>query len=239
MSEVPIIVIHGLWNRGPEAWVLRRRLRRYCQRPVLQFSYATVSRSFATNVDRLTEFLRGLEPGPVDLVAHSMGGLLVMSACHKLPAARVRRIVLLGSPLRGSLAARRMAKLGVLGRWLAGGSLTALVEGLSDPVAGGLEIGVIAGSKAVGMGRILGPMDGVSDGTVRLAETRLDGVTDELVLPVSHTGMLFSDAVARAAADFLDDGAFVRMGEIEADLAHRRNQDPIGRRARRKRKDSN
>jgi pimeloyl-ACP methyl ester carboxylesterase len=227
MNEVPIIVIHGLWNRGPEAWVLRRRLRRYCQRPVLQFSYETVSRSFATNVDRLVEFLRGLEPGPVDLVAHSMGGLLLMSACNKLPAERFRRIVLLGSPLRGSLAAQRMAKLGVLGRWLAGGSLKTLVKGLPEPAAGGLEIGVIAGSKAVGMGRILGPMDGVSDGTVRLTETRMDDVTDELLLPVSHTGMLFSDAVARAAADFLDNGEFIHPDDAEGEPVPRRNQDQI------------
>lgn len=208
MSDTPITVVHGLWNRGPEAWVLRRRLRRYCQRQVLQFSYETVSRSFAANVDRMVEFIDAKEAGPVDIVAHSMGGLLVLAACDKLPAGRLGRIVLLGSPLRGSLAARRMARFGALGRWLVGGSLTALVEGIPSPAVDSLEIGVIAGSKAMGMGRVLGPMDGVSDGTVCLAETHLDGVTDQLVLPVSHTGMLFSDIVARAAADFINDGRF-------------------------------
>jgi len=31
-----------------------------------------------------------------------------------------------------------------------------------------------------------------------------------IVLPVTHTGMLFSDAVARAVAEFLRDGRFGR-----------------------------
>jgi pimeloyl-ACP methyl ester carboxylesterase len=204
----PIVTVHGLWNRGPEAWVLRRRLRRYCRRPVLQFSYETVTRSFADNVDRLVRFLEELAPEPVDLVAHSLGGLLVLSAAGRLPAGRFGRIVLLGPPLRGSLAARRLATLGPMGRWLAGGSLPMLVEGLPAPSAGPLRIGVIAGSKPVGMGRVLGRMDGLSDGTVRVAETRLEGAEGELILPVSHTGMLFSDPVARAAACFLEEGAF-------------------------------
>lgn len=206
--NAPIVMVHGLWNRGPEAWVLRRRLRRYCRRLVLQFSYETVTHSFASNVDRLVHFLEDLDPGPVDLVAHSLGGLLVLSATDKLPRERFGRIVLLGPPLHGSLAARRLAKLGLLGRWLAGGSLSTLVEGLPAPAAGDLEIGVIAGSRPVGMGRVLGGMDGISDGTVRVSETRLAGAAGELILPVSHTGMLFSDGVARAAAGFLEDGNF-------------------------------
>lgn len=204
----PIAMVHGLWNRGPEAWVLRRRLRRYCRRPVVQFSYETVTRGFASNVDRLVAFLDAQRPGRIDLVAHSLGGLLVLSATGRLPAERFGRIVLLGPPLRGSVAAKRLAGLGLLGSWLAGGSLDALVQGLPEASAGGLEIGVIAGNKPVGMGRVLGSFDGPSDGTVRVAETRLPGAAGELILPVSHTGMLFSDTVARAAAGFLLTGAF-------------------------------
>lgn len=215
--KAPIAMVHGLWNRGPEAWVLRRRLRRYCQRPVVQFSYETVTRNFASNVDRFVTFLAGQAPGPVDLVAHSLGGLLVLSATDKLPAERFGRIVLLGPPLRGSVAAKRLAGLGLLGSWLAGGSLDALVAGLPQPSAGGIEIGVIAGNNPVGMGRVLGGLDGPSDGTVRVEETRLEGASGELVLPVSHTGLLFSDTVARAAAQFLLTGAFADPESAVAD----------------------
>jgi len=174
----------------------------------VQFSYETVTRNFASNVDRLVAFLDAQGPGPVDLVAHSLGGLLVLRATDRLPAERFGRIVLLGPPLRGSVAAKRLAGLGLLGSWLAGGSLDALVAGLPEPSAGGLEIGVIAGNNPVGMGRVLGGLDGPSDGTVRVEETQLEGASGELVLPVSHTGLLFSDRVARAAARFLLTGAF-------------------------------
>ena len=51
-------------------------------------------------------------------------------------------------------------------------------------------------------------MDSPSDGTVRVEETRLPGVSEHIVLPVSHTGMLFSDVVARAAARFLNTARF-------------------------------
>jgi hypothetical protein len=41
-------------------------------------------------------------------------------------------------------------------------------------------------------------------------ETLLDGTLDRVVLRVSHTGMLFSAAVARAAGAFLRSGYFSR-----------------------------
>jgi hypothetical protein len=40
----------------------------------------------------------------------------------------------------------------------------------------------------------------------------LEGARDRVVLPVSHTGMLFSAVVARAAGAFLGTGSFVRGG---------------------------
>jgi len=39
-------------------------------------------------------------------------------------------------------------------------------------------------------------------------ETELPGTADRVVLRVSHTGMLFSAAVTRAAAAFLRSGQF-------------------------------
>ncbi len=85
-----------------------------------------------------------------------------------------------------------------------------LAGGVDLSVPEGLEVGMIAGSGAKGMGRILGAMTGVHDGTVGLDETRFEGLADHIVLPVTHTGMLFSDAVARAVAEFLRDGRFGR-----------------------------
>ena len=47
-----------------------------------------------------------------------------------------------------------------------------------------------------------------NDGAVAVAETVVEGAADRIELPVSHTGMLLSPAVAREAGRFLARGRF-------------------------------
>ena len=60
------------------------------------------------------------------------------------------------------------------------------------------------------LGRLTGRFGEANDGTVAVAETRLDGIKDHIVLPVSHSGMMLSSTVADQAAAFLQRGAFLR-----------------------------
>ena len=60
----------------------------------------------------------------------------------------------------------------------------------------------------VGIGRVLTSLPLPNDGTVCLDETELPGATASLVLDVSHTGMLYSSAVAASVARFLELGRF-------------------------------
>ena len=80
-------------------------------------------------------------------------------------------------------------------------------------IAGGGAVrgGVIAGDRAFGMGRLIGPLPKPNDGTVTVAETRLPGATDHIVLPVTHLSMLWSGAVADEVIAFLRDGRFDRQ----------------------------
>ncbi|MCZ6498198.1 MAG: alpha/beta hydrolase, partial [Gammaproteobacteria bacterium] len=46
------------------------------------------------------------------------------------------------------------------------------------------------------------------DGTVAVEETRLEGATEHIVLPVSHLSMLWSGVVAEQVVNFLSSGRF-------------------------------
>jgi hypothetical protein len=69
-------------------------------------------------------------------------------------------------------------------------------------------LGVIAGDLSLGLGRLFGGLDGPNDGTICVEETELPGSSDRIVLPVSHTGILFSADAARQTAAFLATGRF-------------------------------
>ncbi|HEX5160155.1 MAG TPA: hypothetical protein VFV88_00425, partial [Steroidobacteraceae bacterium] len=70
------------------------------------------------------------------------------------------------------------------------------------------ELGVIAGSRPLGLGRFFARFEEECDGTVGVSETKLPGHTAHVTLPVSHMGMLASSAVAEQVGEFLATGAF-------------------------------
>jgi hypothetical protein len=76
--------------------------------------------------------------------------------------------------------------------------------------AGHRDVGVIAGSMGVGLGRLFANLESDHDGTVLVEETYLPGAKDHIVLSISHTGMLFSTEVAEQTSWFLRRGAFRR-----------------------------
>lgn len=177
------------------------QLRRAGFEPQL-FGYASV-----------TEGLRGSLPAlrtrlaePCHVLAHSLGGVMAVRTLQRHPDLPVHRVVCLGSPLCGSAAAAGLASR-PLGLRALGRSARLLHRGCK-PWRGTAEIGVIAGNSPMGFGQALGRFTGPSDGTVAVAETRLDGVADHVVLPLSHSGMLFSRRAADQAVGFLRRGRF-------------------------------
>jgi hypothetical protein len=72
------------------------------------------------------------------------------------------------------------------------------------------EVGVIAGTGALGLGRLVTQLSEPNDGVVRLDETKFPAMRDHLALPLGHTLMLVSPRVARETAAFLKTGGFLR-----------------------------
>ena len=202
-----IVLVHGLWMKGQEMFLLRRRLRQAGYR-VYQFSYRSVTRDLGQNAARLDAFLQRVQGETVHFVAHSLGGLVVRRLFHDFPQQRPGRIVTLGTPHTGSYVADRLSRSGLF-RTLLGSSLVPLTGDL-HPWSGGRDLGSIAGTLSVGVGWLVRDLSKPNDGTVAAAETRMENMTDHLLVHTSHMAMLFSKRVAEQVLHFLRHGCFGR-----------------------------
>jgi pimeloyl-ACP methyl ester carboxylesterase len=211
-----VILLHGLWMRGFALAMLHRRLMEAGFR-VHRFDYLSVAATQQRILDRLQGRMRELAPeaGKVHLVGHSLGGLIALRACLAADDLPPGRIVCLGSPLKGSAAARAFAGWGRGGEVLLGGNRALLEQGF-EHWSGSRQVGMIAGSRPLGLGSVLGHFEGEHDGTVAVEETRLPGLTDHCVIETNHTGLLFSQDVARKVTRFLRDGRFGPCPELPA-----------------------
>jgi len=209
MSAAPalptVIMVHGLWFGARSLSLLARRLRQAGFMP-RRFRYRSTRAPLAEQCHALRQFIGPAADAPLHFVAHSLGGLVTLSMLADADDLPSGRVVLLGSPLQGSTVARKAAALPG-GGGLLGAARPALEAGLARPEIR-REIGMIAGSRSFGLGLLLGGMGGPGDGTVAISETRFEGLREHRILPVTHTGMLFSREVAQEVASFLSAGSF-------------------------------
>ena len=205
-GRISVVLVHGLWMNAAALRVLQVRLRR-CGFEVVRFGYPTVRAGLTESATRLSHLLTTLDADTIHIAAHSMGGLVTLRALELHPDARVRRIVLMGSPVAGSLSGRRLARFHA-GRWMLGVNTRVWEVRHSVHLPAGVEIGVIAGTMPVGLGRLVGKLPRPHDGAVSVSETKLDNATDTILLRVSHTAMLFSRSVSRQTCQFLHHARF-------------------------------
>jgi pimeloyl-ACP methyl ester carboxylesterase len=206
-DPAPVILVHGLWMGGWMLTPLRLHLRAqgFDARP---FAYASMRESLADNARRLAEFALSLGAPRLHFVGHSLGGLIVWRTLIDQAELPPGRAVLLGSPVLGSHAARRFAQHG-LGQTLLGRSIRELIEGEVPAASPPRELGVIAGSLAIGLGQVVAPdLPRPNDGVVAVSETLVAGAADRIVLPLTHTALVIAGGAARQAGHFLRHGRF-------------------------------
>lgn len=185
---------------------LARRLQRCGYRPVL-LTYHSLRKTIHANARQLAGVVRGLDAARVHLVGHSLGGLVILQALQDDPGLINGRIVLLGSPVNGSVVARRLYRR-EWARWLVGRGAEGRLAHGGDGWQGHQQVGVIAGTLSVGVGHALGGLSGANDGTVTVAETQLAGSADTQLIHTTHTGLVYSGDVAQSVCRFLHRGSF-------------------------------
>jgi pimeloyl-ACP methyl ester carboxylesterase len=200
-----VVLVPGLWNPSGVLWPLAARLRRAGYAPHV-FSYRGRA-SFDANVDRLARFTREtLGPRAAHFIGHSLGGVLVLETLTRHADIPVASALLIGSPVRGSLAGRRFGQAR-FGRWMMGAS-AACWEPRVARWTRAAPLGVLAGTVAIGLGRMVGGLPGVNDGVVRLEETEVEGMAESKLVPHPHSWMPVSPSVARLSERFLRTGSF-------------------------------
>jgi triacylglycerol lipase len=208
----PLVLLHGLARTRVSLWPVARaaRARGY---HAIDVGYPSRRASIEALAELVTAHIVTAVPsGPVDVVSHSMGGIVLRVAVDRglLPAARVRRAVMIAPPSQGSELAEALrawslyrAVLGPAGQQLGVGDES--VPLALPPLP--FECGVIAGRRTFWplAERLFG---GPTDGRVSVARARAPGMTDFLVVERAHPMLMWAPEVITATFRFLEVGRF-------------------------------
>ena len=194
----PVILLHGLGRSSASMWWLAWLLRNAGFRTHL-LDYPSNRQSLSDNLDTVREqVLRIGDGNTVDLIGHSMGGVIARRLCLEPGDPNIRRVVQIGAPNQGSALADRMGPIWAVRR-ACGPSihdLRATTQILPcDP-----RIHAIAGTGGcnTGNGVLRGPHDGAV--TVRSAWA---GAGTRYLTSAMHTLMPLSNQVGRYVLDAL------------------------------------
>lgn len=218
-----VILIHGL-HHAP--FIMRPLAKRLQVQgfATYQYGYRSLRDGIKINSARLNAWLETYyhPDQPIDLVGHSLGGLIIRDFITDYPQWQIGRCVTLGTPHLGSVCADYIWRLTPA---IVGQSYIDALDGTVAPLPEHISMGVIAGNKPYGLGQLflryhnrkLRQTDNllldehlIHDGTVYVRETQLETAADHLIMPVSHTGMLVNAAVAEQTGYFLSHGKFKR-----------------------------
>jgi triacylglycerol lipase len=157
---------------------------------------------------------REARAAPINLVTHSMGGILVRYYLEKNRIPELGRVVMLSPPNQGTEAADALRD-DAFHKWWNGPAGQQLGTG-SDGIAARLgpvtyPVGIITGTEhAFFDAQRAKLIPGPNDGKVSVERAKVAGMSDFLALPATHTFIMNDDEAVSQTLHFLRHGRFRR-----------------------------
>ena len=212
-----VVLLHGLGRSSTSMWIFALRLKRAGFHVEL-VGYDSINQNPDEILKEITAQIRECcadISGPIHFVGHSLGGLMVRAYLQNNDVANLGRVVLMGTPNQGTVAADYfrdswlLRRLGPTAERL-GTDEKSFPRTLEDPY---YPVGIIAGEFESDL--IDNVIPGKDDGLVPVDATKLEGMTDFIVLRTSHAMMRYDEEVARQTIEFLKYGRFDHNNNID------------------------